>query len=339
MTEAVKRLALGLSVIALSSAVLLFSDRDHGKSASHLQRLALFQQASGQAADEGVRGILDGFAAAGIVQGKNIDIQRFNAENDAATANAIARQVTSGGFDVVLTVTTRATQAVANANRDGHVKQVFGIVADPPSAGIGCSRTNPLEHPKQLVGVGSFIPPDKAFRLARRMYPPLKSVGVAWNPSESNSEAFMIKAREICKELNITLVEVAVDNSSAVAEASQSLVSRGVEAIWVSGDVTVNLAADQIIAVTRNAHIPTFTIIPPMAKQGALFDIGADFHDVGVETAKLAIDVLNGADLTKIPIRNSVPSRLLINRGALKGLSQRWTIPPDVLASASKVIE
>ena len=219
MNEAVKRLALGLSVIALSSAVLLFSDRDHGKSSHNMPRLALFQQASGQAADEGVRGILDGFAAAGFVQGKNIDIQRFNAENDAATANAIARQVTSGGFDVVLTVTTRATQAVANANRDGHVKQVFGIVADPPSAGIGCSRTNPLEHPKQLVGVGSFIPPDKAFRLARRMYPQLKSVGVAWNPSESNSEAFMIKAREICRELNITLVEVAVDNSSAVAEA------------------------------------------------------------------------------------------------------------------------
>jgi ABC-type uncharacterized transport system substrate-binding protein len=101
----------------------------------------------------------------------------------------------------------------------------------------------------------------------------------------------------------------------------------------------VNLAADQIIAVCRNAHIPVFTIIPPMAQQGALFDIGADFHDVGIETAKLTVDVLNGADLTKIPIRNSVPNRLLINRGALKGLSARWTIPPDVLASAAKVIE
>jgi hypothetical protein len=48
---------------------------------------------------------------------------------------------------------------------------------------------------------------------------------------------------------------------------------------------------------------------------------------------------LNGADLTTIPIRNSVPSRLLINRGALKGLRAPWTIPPDVLASATKVID
>jgi len=335
-----KRLVLGLSVIALASAVLLFSDRNHGKSASNaIPRLALFQQASGQAADEGVRGILDGFTAAGYVQGKNIDIQRFNAENDSATANAIARQITSGGYDVALSVTTRATQAVANANRDGHVKHVFGIVADPPSAGIGCSRSNPLDHPKHLVGIGSFIPPEKAFRLARRMYPGLKAVGVAWNPSESNSEAFMIKAREICKELDIRLEEAPVDNSSAVAEATLSLVARGIDAIWISGDVTVNLAAEQVIAAARQGHIPAFSIIPPMTKLGALFDLGADFHDVGVETADLAVKVLKGADLTKIPITNSIPTRLLINRGALKGLKAPWIIPPDVIASATKVID
>jgi putative ABC transport system substrate-binding protein len=76
-----------------------------------------------------------------------------------------------------------------------------------------------------------------------------------------------------------------------------------------------------------------------MAEKGALFDIGADFHDVGIETAKLAVDVLRGADLTKIPITNSIPNRLLINRGALKGLKAPWRIPPDVLASAAKVIE
>jgi ABC-type uncharacterized transport system substrate-binding protein len=224
-------------------------------------------------------------------------------------------------------------------NRDGLVKQVFGIVADPPSAGIGCSRTNPLQHPKHLVGIGSFIPPDKAFRLARRMYPDLKSVGVPWNPSESNSEAFMIKAREICKELNIQLLEAAVENSSAVSQAAQSLVSRGAEALWISGDVTVTLAADQVIDAGRQGHIPTFTILPPLTSKGALFDVGADFHDVGIETAKLTVDVLRGADLVKIPITNSVPSRLLINRGALKGLSAPWRIPPDVLASAQKVID
>src|SRR5258706_7654587 len=227
-TDTVKRLALGISVIALTSLVLLFSDRDRGKPASHsVPRVALLQQASGQAAEEGVQGMLDGLAAEGFVVGKTIDVQRFNAENDVATANAIARQITSGAYDLVLTVTTRSMQAVANANRDGRVKHVFGIVADPPSAGVGISRTNPLEHPAHLVGIGSFIPPENAFRLARRMYPALKSVGVAWNPAESNSEAFLIKAREICRELNIRLLEVAVDNSSAVGEASQSLVSQG----------------------------------------------------------------------------------------------------------------
>jgi putative ABC transport system substrate-binding protein len=304
-----------------------------------MPRVALLQQASGQAAEEGVQGMLDGLAAGGFVVGKTVEVQRFNAENDVATANAIARQITSGAYDLVLTVTTRSLQAVANANRDGRVKHVFGIVADPQGAGVGISRTNPLDHPKHLVGIGSFIPPDKAFRLARRMYPALKAVGVAWNPAESNSEAFLIKAREICHELNIRLLEVAVDNSSAVGEASQSLVSQGAEALWISGDVTVIVAADSVIGAARQGHIPTFTIVPPSAQQGALFDLGADFHDVGKQTGELAAKVLTGADLTKIPILNSVPLRLLVNRGALKGLTAPWRIPPDVLTSAERIIE
>jgi putative ABC transport system substrate-binding protein len=316
------------------------SDIDRRKSAAgQAPRVAVLQHASQALLEEGVRGMLDGLAAAGFVQGKNIVIERFNAENDVATGNAIARQITSGGYDLVLTSSTRSLQAVANANRDGRVKHVFGIVADPSVAGVGVSKTNPLEHPKHLVGIGSFIPPGKAFQLARRMYPGLKSIGVAWNPSEANSEAFVIKAREACREMGIDLVEVAVDNSSAVGEASSSLVSRGVDALWIGGDVTVLVGIDSAISAARQGRIPVFSITPPNVERGALFDVGADFHTVGEEVGELAARVLKGADLTKIPIRNEVPDLLLINRGALKGLKDPWQIPPDVLTSAKKVLD
>ena len=335
-----KRLWLGLALIAVSSAVLLVSDVDRGKSgAGQMPRVAILQHASQALLEEGVQGMLDGLSASGFVPGKSIIIERFNAENDVGTANAIARQITSGGYDLVITSSTRSLQAVANANRDGRVKHVFGIVADASVAGVGVSKTNPLDHPKHLVGIGSFMPPDKAFRLARKMYPGLKSIGVAWNPSEANSEAFVVKAREACKEMGLQLVEVAVDNSSGVGEASSSLVARGVDALWVGGDVTVLVAIDTVIAAAKQGRIPVFSITPPNIDRGALFDLGTNFHDVGKEVGELAAQVLRGADLTKIPIRNVVPERLLINRGVLKGLKDPWQIPPDVLAGAQRVID
>ncbi len=331
-----KRLWLGMVLIALSSGVLLLSDWN--RTARRMPRVALLQHASQPLLDEGIQGMLDGLAAGGFQKGKNMVLEQFNAENDVATGNAIAKQLVGGDYDLVLTSTTRSLQSVANANRDGRVKHVFGIVADPPSAGVGISRANPLDHPKHLVGIGSFIPVDEAFKLARRMYPGLKSVGVAWNPSESNSEAFTIKAREASRELGIELAETAIENSSGVGEAASSLVARGVDALWVGGDVTVLVAVEQVLAAARQGRIPVFSIVPPVASRGALFDRGANFYLVGKQTGELAAQILQGADPAKIPIRNYVPVKLIVNPKAVEGLKDPWRIPEDVLRRADQVI-
>jgi ABC-type uncharacterized transport system substrate-binding protein len=96
-----KRCLLGFALIALACAALLFSDWNHrtgGKSA--IPKVALFQHVSQPLLDDGVAGFLDGLNAAGFIDGKNISLRKFNAENDIATANAIAKQITSGEYDV-----------------------------------------------------------------------------------------------------------------------------------------------------------------------------------------------------------------------------------------------
>jgi len=133
---------------------------------------------------------------------------------------------------------------------------VFGAVADPPSAGVGISRNDPLSHPKHLVGIGTFLPVRPTFDLARRMNPALKSIGVVWNPGESNSEAFTKKARAVCADMGLQLLEATVDNSSGVYEAANSLVARGADVLWVGGDVTVLVALDSAIAAARWCSAP-----------------------------------------------------------------------------------
>ena len=335
-----KRCLLGIVLIALACAALLVSDwNQRTGAAGAVRKIAIFQHASQPLLDDGVAGILDGLAGAGFIDGKNVAITRFNAENDMATANAIARQITSGEFELVITASTLSLQAVANANRGGRTKQVFGIVADPAGAGVGISRENPLDHPKHLVGIGTFLPVKPAFEMAKRLNPALKTVGVVWNPGESNSEAFTRKARQACQELGLDLREATVENSSGVLEAASSLVSRGVDALWVGGDVTVMVAIDSLVAVARKAGIPVFSIVPPSVERGALFDYGANFNDVGRDTGALAAQVLRGADMRKIPIRNMVPERILVNQTALKGLKQQWRFPDDLLAKADVVID
>ena len=159
-------------------------------------------------------------------------------------------------------------------------------------------------------------------------------MGIAWNPSESNSAAFTVKAREACRTLGLTLLEANVESTSGVAEAVRSLASRGAQALFVGGDNTMMSAIAAAIAAARTARIPVFTIMPGAADRGTLFDVGLDFHELGRLTGVLAARVLGGLDPATLPIRDvldEVPRRLVINTTAARGLRERWIIPDDVV--------
>src|SRR5689334_9901549 len=190
MKFVLKRLILGVLLIVAASSALLLSDLGRRTTKAHsIPHVALLQHASTMLLDEGTRGAIDELAERGFVDGKTIVIDQFNAHGDIAVGNSIAAEMVQAQYDLLLTMSTLSLQAVANANRGKKTVQVFGLVADPVVAGVGISRSNPLEHPRNLVGIGSFIPVQDAFHIAREMFPGLKKVGVAWNPAEANSRA------------------------------------------------------------------------------------------------------------------------------------------------------
>jgi putative tryptophan/tyrosine transport system substrate-binding protein len=340
MRFVIKRLLLGFILIVSASAALLLSDLGRRTAvARSVPHVGLLQHASTMLLDEGTRGAIDGLAENGFIDGKTIVIAKFNAQGDISVGNSIAKEMVNSRYDLLLTMSTLSLQAIANANRNGKTVQVFGLVADPVVAGVGVRRDNPLDHPRNLVGIGSFLPVQDAFRIAREMFPNLKRIGVAWNPAEANSRAFVEKAREVCQRWGIELLEANVENSNSVLEAEDSLVARGAEALWIGGDVTVSVAADSVVLVGRRAHIPVFSITPGKPDRGTLFDYGTDFYQIGKQTGELASRILHGADPTQIPVTNEVPIHFLVNTTALKGLKQQWSVSDDILRRANVVVD
>jgi ABC-type uncharacterized transport system substrate-binding protein len=350
MFDSFKRLSLGLALIAVASGILLYSDlRSRNRSqrrpnqpgtAQKQFRVALVQHASQAVLDEGVRGVIEALAARGYADGGKLVLRRYNAEADLPTANSIAKEVVSGGNDLIITVSTASLQTVANANKFGsRTPHVFGLVSDPYSAGVGIDRTNHLDHPPYMTGYGTIQPVAEAFEMARQMRPELKTVGLVWNPTEANSQAQTRLARSVCAELGITLLEANAENAIGVAEAANSLIARGVEAIWVSGDVTVLVAIDTVITAAKHAKIPVFTVIPPHAKKGALFDLGANYYEIGNATGNLAADVLDGKRPADVPVENLVVEILALNRLVPDGLKDHWQVSEAQVKRAAVLID
>jgi len=348
MFDTVKRLALGMALIALASGVLLYTDRgsrNRSRNASStvqprkVYRVAVVTHASLEVLEQGLEGMLAELAERGYEDGKRLEIHRYNAEGDIGTANAIAKEITTGSFDLILSASTVSLQTIFNANRVGaRTPHVFGLVSDPYSAGVGIEATNHLIHPPFIAGAGSIQPVQKIFQTARLMRPELKSIGLVWNAAEANSLAQTKIARKVCAELNLDLIEANAENSSAVQESANSVISRGAECIWISGDVTVSTATDQIIAVCRRAGIPVFSALPSTIKRGSLFDLGANYIEIGRKVGDIAADVLDGKNPAEMPIDNYVPAMFVYNETALAGLRERWTIPEALRKQADGAI-
>lgn len=345
MFAALKKLALGLGLIVGAAAVLLYSDLDSRRVEVHskgrVMRVAIVQQISIPALDDGLAGLVGGLRDRGYSDGGRMVLSKYNAQGDISTANAIAKEVTSSNFDLIITLSTVSLQTVANANRYATPPRhhVFALVSDPYAVGVGVSRENHLVHPPYMTGFGSMAPVKDAFEVARRMLPGLKRVGLVWDPSEANSVVTTTLARRVCASMGISLVEANAENSTAIGDATASLLSRGVQAIWISPDLIASHGLDLIVSKARIARVPVFTSIPKAGGSGALFELGADYDAIGHQAGYLAADVLDGRNPREIPVENVIPVTLQINKLALKSLRENWRFSDDMLQRASLTID
>jgi putative tryptophan/tyrosine transport system substrate-binding protein len=339
---AFRHFGLGVLLIVIASAILLFSD-PRKQQASHAanapKNVAMINYISVATLEEGEAGMVAGLKERGFEDGKNITIKHYNAEGDRSAAILIAKEAVGGDFDAVLTISTPVLQAVAGANLDAHRTHVFTLSTDPWGAGVGISRTNPAEHPPYMTGQGSIPPIDRLFAMALEANPKLKTVGVAWNPAESNSEAATKLAREACRKLHIELSEVTIDSSSAVLDAGRVLIARNVQAIWAGGDATVAASIETLINTANEGGIPVFSNTQSNVKVGGLFSLGPDYYEVGHAGGLLAARVLKGTSPASIPVENYAPEVLAINLVAEERFRANWKFGPDWAKQARVIVD
>ena len=296
-----------------------------------VKKMAILQFSDNYILEEIVDGMLARFHESGILNENNISVNRLNSQGDFGIAQTIAQDIVRKKYDYVITVSTPSLQVIANANKK--IPHVFGGVTSPYKAGVA---TTPEEHQKNLTGVATPQPVEASIRAMRELFPNAKTVGIAWNPAEANSEVCTVNARNAAGKYGFDLIESTVSNTSEVMDAVRSLVSRGVDIFLTSGDNTVILALESIANLMKRKKIPYFTNSSTDINKGAFVSIGADYREVGVETGRVAEKVIKGEKPADISIKKYVPEKININipLADLYGI----TVPEEFLKKCSKVI-
>lgn len=331
---ALKRLALGLALIVLLSAILLISDLGHRNTASAASsttlvaaggrtfKVAMVYYNRSVTTDLCAQGLIDGLKTSGIEEGKNLEVTRADAQGEMINIPAILQNYDSSDVDLIMTISTPCLSGACNMVK--HKQVVFTCVTDPIAAGAGKSHT---DHLPFLTGVGSFPPVGHMLDLMQRLLPGLHTVGVMYNPAEANSVKEVSVAREIFRARGVRLEEVAITSSSEVLDAVQILAGRNVQAVWVPGDNTAMQGYEGAVKGAKDARLPLITDNCEALLRGGLACLGVGFPPAAQAAGKLAGQVLRGANPKDLPLENLTVERMAVSRGSAAALGV--TIPPE----------
>lgn len=334
--QAAKEAAITLPPDLLAEATVIYGekadkviDQVTEKSATP-KRLALFLFSDNYLLKVIADGVMDEFNRSGVLKRNNITIDLKNAQNDFGIAQAVAQDIARQGYDYIVTISTPALQVTANANKK--IPHVFGGVTDPFRMGVA---KNPYNHLPNITGVATLQPVEATISVMKELFPKANRIGIIWNPAEACSEACTFKARDAARKYNLELLEATVSSTSEVKDALMALLNKEIDLFLTSGDNTVNMALETIASILKQNKIPYFTNAPSDIDRGSFISIGADYYQVGVETAKMAQQMINGEDPKDIPIREFVPEKMYVNLSlaGLYGLS----IPGEFLKRATRV--
>jgi putative ABC transport system substrate-binding protein len=333
---ALNRLAMGLGLIAVFSAILLLSDLGHRKTASagtaragaqagatgRIVKTAIVYFARDIGTDLCVQGLIDGLKASGFVEGKNLEVRQADAQGEMMNIPAILQNYDNSDVDLIMTITTPCLSGACS--KVNHKPVVFACVTDPIAAGAGKSRT---DHLPFVTGVGSFPSVSHTLDMMQKLVPGLRAVGTMYNPAEANSVKELSVAREVFQRRGVRLKELAIAASNEVLQSVQILAGRDIQAVWVPGDNTAIQGYEGAVKGARDAGLPLITDECSALSRGGLACIGVSLHEAALAAGKLAGRVLQGANPHDLPLEEVAVEEMGISRGSAAELG--LTIPAE----------
>jgi len=328
------RLTLSSTVLALGLAVTAVVTGLAGEARAQTKRVAITTIVEVPQLVEVRDGILEGLAEHGYVEGENLEVDYQNAQGNMGTAGQIARKLVGDRPDVIVPITTPSSQTVVSA-AEGGIPIVFTTVTDP----LGAKIVESLEEPGgNVTGVSDMAPIEAQMALIDEIMPDIERLGVVYNPGLDNSVAYVDLLKENAPDFGWEVVEAAAPTSNEVVGAVRSLIGTA-DALYIPNDSTVNTQMEAVVMVGREADLPIFAGETKAVERGAIASLGFDYHNVGLETAKMVAAVLDGADPGSMDVlvyKDAFDDfKLHVNPGSAEEMG--ITVPDSVIERADNV--
>lgn len=281
-----------------------------------------------------VEGIRAGFKELNLVEGRDFIIDLKNPKGDRDLTKKMAVEIVNSKPDLIVPVSTSASSAIREANKDAQIPVVAVDVGNFKELGIeNVQRPGGFLTAVVVDNVG--VAP-KRMEILRTLNPALKTIGVLVNPKHVSYDEIFKVHEDGAKKLGIKILWYEMTKKEEVAPAMVRLVKDRPGAVMTTSEATISGNSDLIAPPLRKAKIASMDFnVERGVSSGYLMVYGASRYDVGKQGARMISKVLSGEKPGDIPLEFASALTFEIN-AALAG-EMGVKIPESLLLQASKV--
>ncbi|HEM3468615.1 TPA: ABC transporter substrate-binding protein [Streptococcus suis] len=301
----VKKLAT-ISVASMGLLTLAACSSSSEQASSDVVKVGVLQYMEHESLTAAREGFVAELEANGYKEGEKLVLDYQNAQGDQANLQTISEQLIDGN-DIVLAIATPSAQSLATVSTETPI--VFTAVTDPLSADL----VESIEKPGGLLtGTSDQAPIDKQVELLGQAVPDAKTVGILYTTSERNSEVQVEQAKELLEKAGYKVVVKGITSTNEVQDATTGLM-KDVDALFIPTDNTVASTMTMIGELSVEHKVPVIGGSTDMVDEGGLLTYGTNYEALGRQTAKMAIKIIEGANVSETAVEYPETVSLHVN--------------------------
>jgi putative tryptophan/tyrosine transport system substrate-binding protein len=271
----------------------------------------------------------------GWIEGKNITIEYRFAEQKSDRLPELAADLVGRKLDLIV-VTTGPTALAAKAATTT-IPIVMTNSAEPVGEGVIASLARPGGNVTGLSSLAVELN-TKRLEILKDAVPKLARVGLLRSPVDSIASNVQLEAlRAAARALKLKLEEIKTQaDANGLESAFQTAKQKQVGAIMTTTTRPFFAERRRIVELAGKNRLPAIYFQKEFVDEGGLMSYGADFDDLYRRAAVYVDKILKGAKPADLPVEQATKFEFIINLKAAKQIG--LTIPPDVLARATKII-
>ena len=309
-----KLIALVLAMVMSLSLAACGGGETKTEDGTEKVKIGILQQLEHPSLDEAREGFVQALADNGYVDGENMVLDYQNAQSDQSNLTSMGDRLVNNENDLILAIATGAAQTLAAKTQT--IPVMVTAVTDPVDAGVVDSMEKPGTN---VSGTSDASPMEDQVDLLMEICPETKVIGLMYTSSEDNSVLQINQIKEILDARNISYVEQTVTNSNDVQQAVQSVVTK-CDAIYIPTDNVLASSMALVADVTREAKVPVITGFTSGVTDGGLATLGISYYNLGYQTGEMAVKVLEGADVSTMPVETQKEYDYVVNGETVQAL-------------------